>query len=105
MKLKAAILLLAAIFARADQWTFFHPESVRHMSCKVSMGTMSHGDSPASDMWIAEATAKRNDPSLGDWGMMVSERPLTTKGLHQAEKDCAKWMDEARKRVERAQGQ
>lgn len=101
----AFVVLTCAISSFAGdsgRWTFFHPEAVTNLSCKVQMVSMQHGPEKSGEAWVADATATRNDPSLGDWHATIAEFLPNVKGRHSAENACSKWMDEASKRVRAA---
>lgn len=97
------IVLMLALDAYADQWTFFYPETVTAFGCRSELVSQRiSGTGVYADAWEARAHASRNDKSLGDWSMSLAAYPPTLKGRHQAEKVCSKWMDEASKRVKKA---
>ena len=98
----AKVLALCLVgTAQADQWTFFHPESVKTFGCRVVLTDMQINGEPSTrqDQWEAEATAVRTD---GSWAFSLGFFPPNPKGRHQAEKVCSKWVDEAEKRVRKA---
>jgi hypothetical protein len=95
-----SFMLLACLSARGDAWTFFHPESVKTLTCKVELSAMQHASGASYEVWLATATATREKEDT--WQMTVGEFPPSEKGRHDAEKACSKWMDEASKRVRRA---
>jgi hypothetical protein len=88
--------------ASADQWEFFFPAQVVSFGCKVNLITsVDEGRrGRAQDFWEAGAFAERKEE--GRWAMTVGMFQPDTKGLHQAEKACNKWVDEASKRVKKA---
>lgn len=97
-----AWLLFSAATLLADEWEFFYPESVRSFGCTAKqVSSVPYGEHRAVDIWQAEAHASR-DKQFGNWDMTIGAFPPTTKGRHQAEKACSKWMDEASKRVKAA---
>lgn len=105
----AAMLLVGPLSLRADQWTFFHAEAVKSCSCKaVLISLQNESGPPGRDMWEAEATAVRTDPSLGDWTSTVGryepkpQKDGTDKGLDSANKACMQWLHEAQKRMKKA---
>lgn len=88
----------------SGRWDFFHAEAVTSLNCTVqSVMQYPFGDKSAGYAnWQAEASAKRNDKSLGDWEATIARFPSTLKGRHDAERACSRWMDEASKRVKAA---
>lgn len=99
----ALVVLLLTSAALADRWTFFHPEAVTEVSCKVTLvDSTAHADTVHQDVWEATAHATRNDPALGNWAMTIATYPASVKGRHSAEKACSVWMDEATKRLKQA---
>ncbi len=103
MKLLPLVLLLLSPLALADQWTYFYPESVTSVSCKVEPVELQlHGSSQIDSVYMAIPRATRNDPTLGDWSGEVGRFPATDKGLDQANKACMKWIHEARKKIRKA---
>lgn len=101
MKL-ALIVITLSLSASADRWSFFYPQAVTHISCSARLISESDARGIYYDKWEAEAKAKRNDPTMGDWAMTVAIYPGTQNGRHQAEKACSKWFDRASKMVEKA---
>jgi hypothetical protein len=95
------LLLLWLLSNRPDPWANFHPELVRNYSCKVQDVEMHANDGPGMMVWIADASAERGED--GKWAMMIGEFSHTMKGRHQAEKTCSAWMDEATRRIKKAQ--
>lgn len=96
------VIVSVGRFALADRWTYFFPEAVTHLSCSALLVSQADNHGIYYDKWEAEAKAKRNDPTMGDWAMSIAQYPGTQKGRHQAEAACSKWFDEASKRVEKA---
>lgn len=94
-------LLTAGTFCFADQWTFFHPETVLGLSCTARQVFAAAYGEKGHDAWQAEAHAVRK-AGEGDWSSVIGEFPSNVKGRHAAEKACFKWMDEASKRVKAA---
>lgn len=95
-------MLWLCTMARADQWTYFHPELVRKYGCTVSeTEVVLNGTSHGEFNWDATAYAERADHTR--WEQEVGRFPFTVKGRHQAQKVCSKWQDEAEKRVRKAQ--
>jgi hypothetical protein len=104
MKKRFLVCLMLLASAHADQWDFFHPESVIKVSCKVEeTDYMIQGEARRA-VFMAEAKADRKD-RLGVWSMTLGIFPPTLKGRHGAERVCSKWMDEAGKRIKKAQGE
>lgn len=92
------VLIGTGTLCFADRWTYFHAESVLSVTCKVqAVESHTNGSSESHPRWIATASAERSVD--GRWEMMLGEYPPTSKGRHQAEKDCSRWMDEAGKRM------
>lgn len=93
------LLLLALVgTAFADRWTYFYPESVTEIRCKVQRVEMSvNGMARGEDKWQAEAQADRR--GMPNWAMQIGLFPPTHSGRHAAEKVCSKWLDEADKRM------
>lgn len=102
MKLTVLSILLLSAFLHADRWSFFYPQAVTHISCSARLISQADAQGIYYDKWEAEAKAKRNDPTMGDWAMTVAIYPGTQNGRHQAEKACSKWFDEASRRVQKA---
>jgi hypothetical protein len=96
-----SFVLLACLSAQADAWTFFHPETVKSLTCKVELSEMQAIGTASHDVWLASASATRTKEE-GNWTMTVGEFPPSEKGRHDAEKACSRWMDEASKRIRRA---
>lgn len=97
----AKLILFVLLFgscAHCDEWTFFHPESVKSFGCRVlPIDLAVNGSNQRVMIWEAEARAERNDGTA--WLYDVARFPLDLKGRHKAEKACSKWMDVAEKLV------
>lgn len=96
IRVVAMLLCSVAMSGKATKWDFPRPETIVKVKCTVMLVNLRLSN---HDMWVAEAIANRNDPVLEDWKMEIGEFPATTKGLHQAEKVCNQWVDEANKQL------
>lgn len=100
----ALLMIGTAVPSGADQWSFFHAETVVKYGCTVEEITheiFGANSERLENRWQAEAYAERTGEPR--WQMTVGEFPVEPKrpekGRHQAEAACSKWMDEATKQV------
>ena len=103
MKLTVLSILLLSAFLHADRWSFFYPQAVTHISCSARLISQADAQGIYYDKWEAEAKAKRNDPTMGDWAMTVAIYPGTqTDGIRRkkhARSGLTKLVGEYRRRT------